>query len=144
MPEVDHPQPFLGGINYHSSRYTMLTSRGNFHYSGSFSLSCVFIMPEVNVTTTSTTPPVIVVCSRALSITTTITMAPTTLHLAVSGQYDVVLLPQLILRDTVKGSVSLTIVPQQQQPSLRCFLGLMPLMPLVLLRWVFSFRVEPP
>ena len=46
----------------------------------------------------------------------TVTIAPTSIGLAVAlSQHDVVLLPPLILRDTMKGVVGLTTV-QQQKP----------------------------
>ena len=66
--------------------------------------------------TTSTTPPVTVVYSGALLITTTVKLAPTSVGQTTSGQHDVVLLPQLILRDTVRASVALITLHQQQQP----------------------------
>ena len=66
--------------------------------------------------TKSTTPPVTVVYSGALLITTTVKLAPTSVGQTTSGQHDVVLLPQLILRDTVRASVGLTTLDQQQQP----------------------------
>ena len=67
----------------------------------------------------TTVLPVTVVCSRV--ITMTVTLAPTVVDLSalvqhdvhtmadltVLGQYEVVLLPQLILRDTIRGSVGL-------------------------------------
>ena len=68
------------------------------------------------VPTTTTTPPVTIMCSSGLSITTTVTVAPTTGYLAIFGQHDVVLPPQLILRDTMRGSVGLANVLKQQQP----------------------------
>ena len=43
-------------------------------------------------------------------------MAPTSVGLAALDQNDVVLLPQLIQRHTMRGSVVLTTVLQQQQP----------------------------
>ena len=67
------------------------------------------------VTATTTTPPVTVVCHGASPITLTVTMAPTSVGLAASDQLDMVLPPQLIPRDTMRDSVGLTTVPQQQQ-----------------------------
>ena len=69
------------------------------------------IMPQVAVTTTTTTSPVTVVCSRASFITMTVDhFCGTYLVQTISGQHDMVLLTQLILRDTVRGSVGLTTI----------------------------------
>ena len=65
---------------------------------------------------TTITPPVTVVCSRASPVTMTVTIAPTCMGLAASGQHDVVLLLQVIPKDTLRGSVGLATVPPQQQP----------------------------
>ena len=62
------------------------------------------------------TPLVTVVSSRASPIIMTVSMAPTSVSLAASGYHDVVLPPHLIPRDTLRGSIGLTTVPQQQQP----------------------------
>ena len=45
-----------------------------------------------------------------------VTLAPTSVHLTTSDQHDAVLLPQLILRDTIRDSAGLITLPQQQQP----------------------------
>ena len=74
-------------------------------------LCSVFLIVS-QVTATTATPPVTVVCSGALPITLTVTIAPISVGLAASGQYDVVLSPKLILRDTMRGSVGLATVPQ--------------------------------
>ena len=71
-------------------------------------------MSQVIVITNN--PPVVAACFGASSITNTVTMSTTTVGLTVSGQHDVVLLPPLILRDTVRGSIGLITVSQQQQP----------------------------
>ena len=69
------------------------------------------------VTATPTTAPMTIVCTRASSISVTATMASMTVGLAASGQYDVVLILQLIPCGTIRGYVGLlTTVPQQQQP----------------------------
>ena len=60
-------------------------------------------------------PSVTAVCSKASPITMTITMAPTSVGLAVLDHHDVVLPPQLIPWDTMRDSVGLTTVLQQQQ-----------------------------
>ena len=65
-----------------------------------------FIMCQVTVMTTSS--PVTTVHSGALSSTMTVTMTPIHVGLVAVGQYDVVLLPPLILRDTMSGVVGLT------------------------------------
>ena len=80
------------------------------------------------VTVTTTTAPVTVVCYWA--ITMTVTLVTTTVDLPALGQHDVhtsmdvtklgqhdvVLPPQLILRDSMRGSVGLATVSKQQQP----------------------------
>ena len=53
-------------------------------------------------TATTTTSPVTVVYSRSSLISMTVTVAPTSVGLVASGQHDVVLPPQLYLRDTVR------------------------------------------
>ena len=73
-----------------------------------FLCSVFLIMSQVTVTTTTTTTPVTVVCSGASPITMTISMASTVVGLPISGQQDVVLLPQLIWRDTMRGFVGLS------------------------------------
>ena len=92
------------------------------------------------VTTTSTNPPVTIVCSRALLITMTVTMAPTSVGLATLGQHDVILPPQWIIRDTMRGLSGLATIPQYNNLSPRCLLRHMPLMPWDLLRWILSFQ----
>ena len=49
-------------------------------------------------------------------ITTMVTVAATSVGLTTFGQHDVVLLPRMILRDTIRGSACLTTLPQQEQP----------------------------
>ena len=74
-------------------------------------------MSQVNVTTTS--PPVTGVCSSVLTTTTANMMASSSMELAIAScQYDVVLLPPLIPRDTIRSAVSLATVLQQQSESL--------------------------
>ena len=54
-------------------------------------------------------------CPLALQGISTVTMAPTSVGLATAfGQHDVVLLPSLIPRDTMRGVVVSTTVLQQQ------------------------------
>ena len=67
-------------------------------------------------TVSTTTPPVAVVFCGASTITIHVTMAPTCVGLTALGQHSVFLPPQLILRDTMRGSAGITNVPQQQQP----------------------------
>ena len=101
---------------------------------GSFIILVVFLfhvflfMSQVTVTTS--TPPVTIVCSSTSLITLTVTVASTAVDLvtlgqhyihtavdlAASGQHGVVQPPPFILRDTVRSSVDLATVPQQQQP----------------------------
>ena len=59
------------------------------------------IISQVTVTTTTTTPSVTVVSSRASLITMMVTHAPPSMGYTTSGQHDVVLPPQLILRGTM-------------------------------------------
>ena len=68
------------------------------------------------VTTTTTTPPVTFMCSRASPSTINVTMASTSVGLAASGQHDVVLSPQFILMDTMRSSVGLATVLKQHHP----------------------------
>ena len=45
----------------------------------------------------------------------TVMLAPTSVGQTTAGQHDVILPPKLILRDTIRGSVGQTTVPQQQE-----------------------------
>ena len=65
--------------------------------------------------TTTTTPPVTVVCSRTPPITMAVKMASISIGLAASDQHDGILPQQLIQKDTVWSSVGITTLPQQQQ-----------------------------
>ena len=67
-------------------------------------------MSQVTITNTTTTPSMTAVCSRTTLITKMVMLAPTSVGQTTLGQP-----PQLILKDTVKGSVGLTTM-QQQQP----------------------------
>ena len=59
-----------------------------------------------------------VVCSSALTTAMTVTMAPSFVGLTSALiQHYVILLPPLILRDTVRGDVGLATVPQQESHS---------------------------
>ena len=64
-------------------------------------------MSEVTVTTTTITAPVTVVCLSGPSITVTVTMASMLVGLTTFGEDNMVLLPQLIQRETMRGSVGL-------------------------------------
>ena len=68
------------------------------------------------MTTTTTTPSVTAVCSGASLINTIITLPPTSVGQITSGQQNVVLQPQLIQRETMRGSAGLTDKLQQQHP----------------------------
>ena len=73
----------------------------------------IFIVSQVTATTT--TPSVTFVCFGASASMTTVKIAPTSVGLeAASGQYDVFLLPPLILRDTIRDIVNLDNVLQQK------------------------------
>ena len=60
------------------------------------------IKSEVTVSTTVTTPPVTMVWCGAMLIIMTGMLAPISVGQATSGQHDVILLPHLIPRDTVR------------------------------------------
>ena len=114
--------------------------KGGYHLSlfivDTFLCSVFLIMSKAIVTTTTSTPPVTVMCSGISSITTAVTMASTAAVPAASGQHDVVLLPRLSLRNTVRNPVGLASVLWQQHLSPRCLLRHMPTMPWVLHKWV--------
>ena len=74
------------------------------------------IMLQVAVSNTTTTPHVTAVCSGALLISMTFALPPTPVGQTTLSQHDVVLPPKVILRDTMRGPVGLTTMPQQQQP----------------------------
>ena len=59
----------------------------------------VFLIMSL-VTVANTNLPVTVMCLRPSPITMTVTVAPTSVGLPALSQHDVVLPPQLILRDT--------------------------------------------
>ena len=99
---------------------------------------CVFLcsvfLTMCPVTTTTATTPQTVVCSRASTITTTLTIASTSVGLAALGEHDVVLTLQMILRDTMRGSGGLATVQQQQQPQSHMPSQTMPVMQCVFWR----------
>ena len=64
-------------------------------------------------TTTITTPHVTLVYTRAMLITKMVILAATSVDQMISGQHDMVLLPQLIMMDTIRSFVGLTTKPQQ-------------------------------
>ena len=73
------------------------------------------------ITMTTTTPSMTIVCSGALLITMMVTLASTSVGKITWGQQDVSLPPQLILRDTLRCSAGLTNMlqqhPESQMPS---------------------------
>ena len=73
------------------------------------------------VMTISTAPPVMGVYSVVSLVTTMVTSAPTSVGYITSGKQDVVMPPQLILRDTFRGSTGLMCAtakqPQSKMPS---------------------------
>ena len=73
-------------------------------------------MSQVTLATTIATPPMIDVPLRALLITVTVMHAGTSVGQGTFGQHDVVLPPQLALRNTMRGLVGLTTLSQQQEP----------------------------
>ena len=91
-------------------------------------------MFKAEVTTATCIPHVTVGCSRTSSITTTVTIASTAADIAALGQQDVVLLPQLIWRDTMRGYVGLTTEPQQHNLSPKC-------LPRLVMAFAFCFEV---
>ena len=92
---------------------------------------------------TTTTSPVTVVCSGASLITKMDMLAPTSVGQITLDQQDVVLPPQFILRDTVRGFVGLMHVPQKQTQSQmpsEAYANYSMGPPLL----SFSFRFQPP
>ena len=63
--------------------------------------------------TITTTPLVTVVGSSVMLITVMVMLAPTSVGQTTLGQYDVLLPPHLIQRDTMRSSVGLIIMLQQ-------------------------------
>ena len=74
----------------------------------------VFSLSQVTMTRIMTTPPVTVVCSLSVLITLTVMLALTSGGQITLGQQDLVLPPQLTLRDTMRGFAGLTDMPQPQ------------------------------
>ena len=101
-------------IDYYFSRGIPIFSNRKVIWQ-TFFLDSVFLI-MLPITATTTIQPLTVVCSRASLITMTVTMAPTSVHLTASDQLDLVLPPQLLHRDTMRGSFGLTTVPKQQLP----------------------------
>ena len=96
------------------------------------------------VTSTTTTPPVTVLCSGTSSLIMNVAMVPTLMPLSVIlCQHNVVLTPVLMLRDTKEVLFSSPLCCSSIL-SPRCLLRQMPIMLWVLCRYSFSFRVEPP
>ena len=79
-------------------------------------IQCVLIMSQVTVTTTTVTQPVTVVCCGSSLITVTVMLGPTFVSQMTSGNHDMFLPPQLIMRNTVRGTAGLSTMPWQQQP----------------------------
>ena len=78
-------------------------------------LFCSVFLIMSQVTVANTTPSGAVVCSGSSTITMTITMAYISMELAAAlDQHDVVQLPPLTPRDTIRGVVCLNTMPQQQ------------------------------
>ena len=96
------------------------------------------------VTATTTSPPVTVVCSRASSINMTVTMDPPFVHVAASGQHDVVLPPQLIPRDKMRGYVGTHHCATEATTSVPHFIPGYANYAMGPPQVTFSFRVEPP
>ena len=93
----------------------MHSAIGSFGHSDCFSVYFSFIIFHVTVITTN---HVTVVFSRASTTTMPVTVASTSMELAVSlGQHNLVLLPPLILRDEIRGVLGLASMPQQQPQS---------------------------
>ena len=86
------------------------------------------------MTNTTTTPPVTVVFSGASFITMTATTAPTSVEQMTSGQQDVILPPQLIQRDTLRGLLASHVCHSSHDLSLISLPRHMPTMPWVLHR----------
>ena len=88
-------------------------------------------MSQDTVTNTNTTPPM------------TVTVAATSVHQTTVGQNDVVLPPQLIPMYTMRGSVGLTTMSQQQQLQSQMISQAYANYAMGPLQVSFSFRVEP-
>ena len=91
---------------------------------------------------TATTPPLMVACSVAASITTTVMLAPTLVPTTASDQQDVVLLSPLLPRNTREVADLATEpkqIPQSQMPFQTYANYAMDPLPLE-----FSFKVGPP
>ena len=94
-------------------------------------------------TTTTTPPPACDSCLLWCICHLTVMMDPSSVGLPTLDQHDVVLPPQLILRDVMRGPICLITISQQQQPlvpdafSDKCQIYHRPL------QVIFSFRVEP-
>ena len=109
-----------------------------------FSFLCsVFIISQVSATMATTiTPPVTIVCSIMSYLLKTVTITPSLMGiLATSGQQDVVVPPQLILRNS--GGVVGFATMLQQQPQSQMSLLAYANYGMDLLQVGFSFRVEP-
>ena len=98
-----------------------------------FFLCGVFLIMYL-VTATTTASPVAVVHFWASPITMTVTMAVTSVDLAALGQCDMVLPPQLILRDTRGMQLALPLYCNSNSLNPKCLLRHMPIIPWVLLQ----------
>ena len=95
------------------------------------------------VTVTTTTTPETVVCSGLMAITMTVTLVSISVEQTTLVQHDVVLLPQMILRETVGSSAGLTTMPWKQQPQSQMSCQDYANYSMVPPQLSFSFRVEP-
>ena len=86
-------------------------------------------MSQVTLTTTTTPLPVTVVCSGAILITMTDMLDPTFVGQITMAQHNVVLLPQLDLRATVRGLLASPLWHRNNNLSPRFILRHMPTMP---------------
>ena len=104
--------PAHGGTDYHS--FLLYFQPQEIYIVNVFLCSVLLILSHATATTN--TPTVTVVCSRTSPIIMMVIMAATSVGSNVSGWHDVVLSPQFIQVDTMRGSVCLSTVLQQQQP----------------------------
>ena len=147
MWSSETPEGGVWGVSTNPILYTyFLFSHRQFSYWLISSDVAVFLYSKFftmsKVTLTTNTPPAIVMCVGALTMSTTATMAPIS---GTSSNFEspyVVMLPLLIWRDKMRGVFASSLCYSSNLSS-RSLVRLMPIMTWVLLRRVFSFRVNP-
>ena len=122
------------GLHYHLSGGIVCPSFTGFISTLVANVVNIFLGVCSHYDMTTITPPVTVLCSRAMLIIMTITLASTSVDQIKLGRQDVIMLPQLILRDTMKDSVASPICHSYNNLGHRCLLRHMPTMQWVLYR----------